>query len=255
MSALMAERLTLALGARSFCCDFTQVFAAGQIWGVLGPNGSGKTTLLHSLAGLRALQGGRVLLDGQPLAALPARTRAQRLGILLQESSTAFPAPVRECALLGRHPHLAPWQWESPADWQRVDAALAAVDLDRLAQQDQSTLSGGERQRLKLATLMVQEPAIWLLDEPTNHLDLHHQVGLLAQLCAAVRGRGDLLLMSLHDLNLAARFCDHVLLLYGDGRVAAGPAAEFLQAEPLSALYRHPIRMLRDGERRLFVAD
>ncbi|HEY5716973.1 MAG TPA: ABC transporter ATP-binding protein, partial [Motiliproteus sp.] len=168
---LMCEGVTLTLGTRSFCRGFTQLFAPGQVWGVLGPNGSGKTTLLHSLAGLRSVQEGRVLLNGQPLEALSPRARAQQLGILLQESSTAFPAPVRECAMLGRHPHLQPWQWESPEDWLRVDDALKAVGLDTLADQDQSTLSGGERQRLKLATLMVQQPSIWLLDEPTNHLD------------------------------------------------------------------------------------
>ena len=255
MSRLTTDGLTLAMGERLFCRTFSHAFAAGEVWGVLGPNGSGKTTLLHTLAGLRPPQGGRVLLDGAPLDSMPVRSRARQLGILLQESATTFPAPVRDCVLLGRHPHLGPWQWETPADWQRVERALAAVELAELATQDQNSLSGGERQRLKLATLMVQEPSIWLLDEPTNHLDLHHQIALVGLLCERVRAQQQLLIMSLHDLNLAARFCDHLVLLYGDGRVEAGDAATMLQPARLSALYRHPIRVVNDGVRRLWVAD
>lgn len=248
MTRLAIEGLTLRLGSRQFCDKLCLDFEPGQVWGVLGPNGSGKTTLLHTLAGLHSPQGGRVLLAERELAQWSVRERAQQLGILLQGNDSSFPAPVRECAMLGRHPHLEPWQWESAEDWARVDEALERVGLSHIAGRDQGLLSGGERQRLKLATLMVQAPAIWLLDEPTNHLDLHHQVQLLEDLTGEVRRQHQLLLMSLHDLNMAARFCDHLVLLYGDGRVEAGPLEELFESDRLSRLYGHPIRALHaDG--------
>ncbi|MEH6823455.1 MAG: ABC transporter ATP-binding protein [Motiliproteus sp.] len=250
---LRADQLGVGIGERWFCRGLEQSFEAGQVWGVLGANGTGKTTLLHTLAGLRQPQQGQVWIDGQSLSQLDSRTRARQIGVLLQEAAPAFPATVREVVLQGRYPHLSPWQWESAEDFERVEEALQQVGLAELGERDQQLLSGGERQRLKIASLLVQQPRLWLLDEPTNHLDLQHQIGLLQQLCDGVRQRQELLVMSLHDLNLAARFCDFLILMHQDGSVAAGPAERLLTEPELSRLYGHPIRRIIDQGRAIFI--
>ena len=210
--------------------------APGQVWGVLGPNGSGKTTLLHTLAGLRPPRSGQVMIDSQPLATQPRRQIARTLGLVFQERHDGFPATVRETALIGRHPWLSTWQMEGAEDLRLAEAALARLDVAHLAERLVNTLSGGERQRLAIATVLTQAPQIWLADEPTNHLDLHHQsvvMALLAEQAAAGRA----VMMCLHDLNLAARWCDHLLLLYPDGEACWGPAQEMLVPEALERLY------------------
>jgi iron complex transport system ATP-binding protein len=253
MSRLQIQGLGVAIGQRWFCRQLDLSFEPGQVWGVLGANGAGKTTLLHTLAGLRQPQQGQIRVAGQPLNQLDSRHRAQQIGVLLQEATPAFPASVRDVALQGRYPHLSPWQWETAADLECVEQALQQVDLADLADRDQQLLSGGERQRLKIASLLVQQPQIWLLDEPTNHLDLHHQVGLLQLLCDRVRQQQQLLIMSLHDLNLAARFCDSLILMHRDGSIEAGSADQRLNESALSRLYGHPIRKIDDQGRPLFV--
>ncbi|MEH6472715.1 MAG: ABC transporter ATP-binding protein [Halopseudomonas sp.] len=253
MSLLRADGLGVAIGPRWFCRGLDLSFDVAQVWGVLGANGTGKTTLLHTLAGLRPAQQGQVKIDEQPLQQIDSRSRARQLGVLLQEASPAFPASVRDVALQGRYPHLSPWQWETPEDQLLVQQALEQVGLAELADRDQQLLSGGERQRLKIASLLVQQPQLWLLDEPTNHLDLHHQVGLLQLLCDSVRQQQQLLIMSLHDLNLAARFCDSLILMHRDGSVEAGPADRLLTEASLTRLYGHPIRRIDDQQGPVFL--
>ncbi len=236
---LIAEKLTVEIAGKRVCRSLDLSVGSGQCWALLGGNGAGKTTLLYTLAGLRPAAGGVVRLQGAPLAALSRRAVARRLGILLQDSQDAFPATVWETALMGRHPFLAPWEREGEADRARARQALHTVALDGLEQRQVQTLSGGERRRLAIATILVQEPELLLLDEPTNHLDLHHQIAALAHVVelATTRGRGAL--MSLHDVNLAARFCSHALLLFGDGKTAQGPAEQVLTCAHLERLYGH----------------
>ena len=210
--------------------------APGQVWGVLGPNGSGKTTLLHTLAGLRPPRSGQVMIDNLPLATQPRRQIARTLGLVFQERHDGFPATVRETALIGRHPWLSTWQMEGAEDLRLAEAALARMDVAHLAERLVNTLSGGERQRLAIATVLTQAPQIWLADEPTNHLDLHHQSAVMA-LLAEQAAAGRAVMMCLHDLNLAARWCDHLLLLYPDGEACWGPAQEMLVPEALERLY------------------
>ena len=208
----------------------------GQIWGVLGPNGAGKTTLLHTLAGLRAPRHGSVCLGEHPLADLKRRTISQQLGMVFQERQDGFPATVLETALIGRHPWLSPWQMESGADERLARGALEQLDVGHLSDRLVNTLSGGERQRVAIATVLTQAPDTWLLDEPTNHLDLHHQVSVLQLLTEQARS-GRSVFMCLHDLNLAARWCDHLLLLYPNGEACWGPAERMLVPAALERLY------------------
>ncbi|WP_043527008.1 ABC transporter ATP-binding protein [Litchfieldella xinjiangensis] len=209
----------------------------GQMWGVLGPNGAGKTTLLHTLAGLRPPRDGEVRLDGRRLDELKRREVAKRLGLIFQERQDGFPATVLETVLVGRHPYLSPWRMEGGEDLNIAQAALARLDVAHLAERLVTTLSGGERQRVAIATVLTQSPQVWLADEPTNHLDLHHQTAVMA-LLAEQAGQGRAVLMCLHDLNLAARWCDHILLLYPDGEVCWGPASQMLKPAALERLYR-----------------
>ncbi len=246
---LNTRRLTIAAGERVLVRELDLALEAGQRWAILGPNGSGKTTLLHTLAGLRPPRAGAVELDGQPLDALERREIARRLGLMPQDTPDPFPATVLETALIGRHPHLSRWQWEGPADRQMALAALETVGLAGCAHRSVSSLSGGERRRLAFATLLVQDPPLLLLDEPTNHLDFPHQHAVLERLSRlAADGRG--VAMSLHDVNLARRYCSHALLLHGDGRCEQGTIDAMLTSVKLEQLYGMPFRHMtfEDGQ-------
>ena len=215
--------------------------AAGQCWCVLGRNGSGKTTLLHTLAGLRRPAAGRIELDGKRLDQQQRRRVAQRIGVLFQTRDDAFPATVLETVLQGRHPHLHSWQWEGGADHALARQALSELGLNGLEDRDVQTLSGGERQRVAIATLLTQQPRLLLLDEPTNHLDLRHQLNVLETLLALCREQGHAIVMVLHDLNLAARFADQLLLLLGEGQVRLGSKQHIMETAVLEQLYGHAL--------------
>jgi iron complex transport system ATP-binding protein len=250
---LQASGLSVSIAGKQVCRDLELTLGAGQFLGVLGGNGVGKTTLLHTLAGLRAPGQGEVRLMGTPLATLTRRQVAQRLGLLMQQAEDSLPATVLETALIGRHPHLDFWRWESHADVAIARRALRTVGLEGLEQRSQTALSGGERRRLALATVLVQDPRVFLLDEPSQQLDLHHQLALLGLLRHKVDKEGRALIMSLHDINLAARFCSHVLMLFGEGESLQGPAETVLTAETLTRLYRTPVNALSSAMGRAFI--
>jgi iron complex transport system ATP-binding protein len=240
---LAVHGLTVTIAGLGVCSGLELAVLPGESWAILGRNGAGKTTLLSTLAGLRAPAAGSIELDGRALAGLPARELARLRGVLAQDDNDAFPATVLETVLIGRHPHLSRWQWESADDIRIAREALAAADMTGTDARDVRTLSGGERRRVALAALLAQQPRLLLLDEPSSHLDLSHQLALLERLVSAVRAESKALLMVVHDVNLALRYCDHVLLL-ADGEALAGPAPALLTAERLSRLYRVPLRVL-----------
>jgi len=233
---LACRGLVLTVPGRTLCKDVAFDVRAGECWVVVGPNGAGKSTLLLTLAGLRPPAAGTITLDGEPISNFAPRRRAQRLGILPQDTFDAFPATALEIALGGRHPHVPRWHPESADDVRLAREALAAVGMGDAAMRDVQTLSGGERRRVALATLLAQDPAVMLLDEPTNHLDVAHEVRSLQLLADLARDRGRAIVMALHDLTLAARHATHVVLM-GCDKVEAGAAGELLSAERLSALY------------------
>lgn len=236
MNPLRAKELVIDIPGRGDGQPLNFSVEPGQMWGVLGPNGAGKTTLLHTLAGLRAPRHGAVHLGEQSLTELRRRRISRHLGLVFQERQDGFPATVLETALIGRHPWLSPLQMESGDDERLARQALEQLDVGHLSDRLVNTLSGGERQRVAIATVLTQAPDIWLLDEPSNHLDLHHQVSVLELLTDQARG-GRSVFMCLHDLNLAARWCDHLLLLYPNGDVCWGPAERMLVPTALERLY------------------
>ena len=243
---LRAEQLTIAIGARVLCRDLDLELASGELWGVLGCNGSGKTTLLHALAGLAAPGSGKISLGGRPLADYARRDAGRKLGILLQREDQEFWGSVRDYIMLGRYPHARSLFGWHAGDEAAAANALAVFDLTALASQAYVTLSGGERQRARLAQLWAQDPQVMLLDEPLQHLDLRHQLQTLQLLRETTRTAGKAAALVLHDLAFAGR-CDRILMLYGDGRYAAGSAAELLRPERLEELYGCRVRAFGDG--------
>ena len=218
---------------------------------VLGPNGSGKSLSLHTFAGLRSPTAGELVVAGRPLRHWPRRALARELALLPQNVEDPFPASVIETVLLGRHPHIARWQWESARDLAIASEALMAVGLAGYEERDVLTLSGGERRRAALAAVLAQTPRIFLLDEPTNQLDPNHQLEAL-QLLRERADAGAAVIVTLHDPNLAVRFADDALLIGKDGDWQCGRVADILTAANLSALYDTRFDAAEIGGRRVF---
>lgn len=251
---LTARNLAVSVGGKTVCAGLDLSIRAGEFWGILGTNGVGKTTLLLTLAGLRVPQAGEVLLQGEPLRTLPRREVARKLGLMFQDLEPGLPTTVMETALEGRHPHLDRFKWETPEDERIASTVLEEMGLYPLAERIVQTLSGGERRLLAAATLFAQDPLLMALDEPNSHLDLHQQIKLLDRVRRRVHDQGKAALTILHDANLAVRYCDRVLLLFGDGEVEGGPIDDLLTAERITRLYHHPITRVATGAGTVFVA-
>lgn len=236
---LACEDLTVSVNGRILVRELNLTASPGAFVCILGPNGVGKTLTLHTLAGIRDIDAGHVRLHGDDIEALDRRVIARRLGLLLQTHDDAFPMTVLEAAMMGRHPHLGFWQWESSTDRDVATNALAAMDLGDLTERLTSTLSGGERRRLAIATLLVQQPDMLLLDEPMNHLDPLHKLQVLGRLSILAEA-GKTVIASLHDPAMAARFARQILLLFGDGAWEFGPTADMLTTHRLERLYGTP---------------
>ena len=238
---LIADRLSIGVAGRLLVSELSFQVPGGTVTAVLGRNGAGKTLTLHTLAGIRAPLSGAVLLDDERLSEWARRPLARVIGLLAQTSEDAFPSTVLDAALVGRHPYIGFWEWESDKDRQAARAALAAVGMDTFEAREIATLSGGERRRVALAAILTQDPDLYLLDEPINHLDPHHQIDVL-RLMRKKASEGRSIVMSLHDAGLAARFSDQVLLLFGNGEWLCGPTPQVLTETTMSQLYGLSVR-------------
>lgn len=249
---LRCRNLSVAVPGRELVRDLGLTLEAGELVAVLGRNGTGKTLTLATLASLRPLSGGSLEYQGVPAARWPRSRLARVLSLLPQEELDLFPGTVLETALIGRHPHIGRWRWESAADRAIVMRELERVGLDGLAGRPVASLSGGERRRLAIAQTLVQQPAVYLLDEPVNHLDPRHQLEALTLFRERV-DQGAAAIISLHDVNLASRFAHRILLLHGDGRWSVGPTGEVLGCASLEALYDTPMEAVDWRGGRLYV--
>ncbi len=251
---LSATGLSVTVAGRRLVTGLSITVSAGELVCLLGANGTGKSLTLHTLAGLRAPADGQVSLCGRGITAWNRRERARRLGLLTQVSEDPFPGTVLEAVLIGRHPHVDAWQWETAADIEAAKCALADCDLEGFETRELGTLSGGERRRVALAAVLAQDPEVLLLDEPQNHLDPRHQLAVLRLLRARAEA-GRAAVVSLHDASLAARFADRAILLHGDGRWAFGAVADTLTAPALSEIYGVTVSEVDLGGRRHFLND
>jgi iron complex transport system ATP-binding protein len=232
MTLLETRGLTLQAGSRLLVQGLDWKVEPGQLWCVLGPNGVGKTTLLHALCGLRQPVAGAVLINDRPIATTPPDQLARLRGLLPQQQFDAFSHTVLDTVLVGRAPYRIGRQWDSEDDRAIAHAALRRLGLEALAARDVLTLSGGERQRVALAALLAQAPPLMLLDEPTSHQDVGHQLALMGLMRELLDTHA--VVMSCHDINLAARHATHALLLSGTrhwiGTVDAVLGSDNLQA-------------------------
>ncbi len=250
---LVASDLDVHVPGRELVSGLDVSIRRGEFVAVLGQNGAGKTLSLHTLAGLRRPHSGRVRLDGDDIASLSRPAIARRLALLPQSVDDVFPATVLDTVLIGRHPHIPKLQWASAEDRALAVEKLEQMDIGTLSARDVLTLSGGERRRLAVAQILAQAPDVYLLDEPTNHLDPQHQIDVL-RVFRNMADDGAAVVASLHDVNLAARYADRCLLLFGDGRWEIGACDEILDEARLAALYGTPIEAVSWRSRRLFVA-
>lgn len=253
MSMISCNNLSIKIADKLVCRDLTLSINAGENWAILGMNGCGKTTLLHTLSGLLPTASGQININKTSLNNLARKEIAQQLSLLLQHQEDHFPGTVLESVLIGRHPHVKSWQWESENDINLAAETLALVGLTGFSARSILTLSGGERQRVALATLLVQQTKIRLLDEPVNHLDIHHQHEVMKILTSNNESIANVFV--LHDVNLATRYCGHALLIYDNGTTKQGICSEVLTENNLSELYQHPLQEIKHNEQRWFIAN
>lgn len=229
-----AQNLVWGVRRRTIVNNVSLAVSEGETLGLIGPNGSGKSSLLRLLAGLKPPQSGRVDILGQDIARVPRRRLAQQVAFVQQSAATDTNVSVRDVVRLGRTPHRSALSGWSAADEAAVLAALQRVDMAERRGQAWQTLSGGERQRVHIARALAQSPQVMFLDEPTNHLDIHHQIEILR----VVRDLDLTSIVALHDLNLAAMFCDRIIVLQEGGVVACGTPAEVLTQTLLREVFR-----------------
>ena len=223
--------------------DLSVDIPQGAATAVLGPNGSGKSTLLRLLLGVLAPSAGSVELGGRPVAAWGREEMARAVGVVPQGEESVFPMSVRELVAMGRYPHLGPWRREGEEDRRAVEEAMRRCDVLDLAARPIATLSGGERQRARVARALAQEAPTLALDEPTAALDVAHEMAIF-ELLRDLGRAGKTVLLVTHNLNLAARYADRLVLL-DRGRVAAeGTPAEVLTRETVERVYGWPVEIV-----------
>ncbi|MFJ6513752.1 ABC transporter ATP-binding protein [Streptomyces sp. NPDC091406] len=243
---LTAEGLTLGYGDRTVVDSLDLAVPPGRITVIVGANACGKSTLLRSMSRLLAPRAGRVVLDGKEVHRLPAKELARTLGLLPQSPIAPEGITVSDLVGRGRHPHQGIFSRWNEQDDAAVAAALEATHTEPLAERAVDELSGGQRQRVWIAMALAQQTDLLLLDEPTTFLDASHQIEVLDLLTDLNRSRGTTIVMVLHDLNLAARYADHLIALADGGLHASGTPADVLTEETVRAVFDLDSRIIED---------
>lgn len=230
---LQVERVTWHADGRAIVDGVSLMVAPGEMVGLIGPNGSGKSTLLRTVYRVLRPDSGRITLDGDDVWLLDARQAARRSAAVMQDRAAEFDFSVYEIVLMGRNPHKELFDRDTSTDFAIVDDALRQVGMLGLSKRSFYTLSGGEKQRVLIARALAQQAQFLILDEPTNHLDIRYQIEILE----LVRELGVTTLTALHDLNLAALYCDRLYVLQAGRIVAAGAPCDVLTSTLIRAVY------------------
>jgi iron complex transport system ATP-binding protein len=241
-----AQAVSLSLDGAVILSDVSLTLQPGEMLGLIGPNGAGKTTLLKALGGLMKINSGAIRLAGQRLASRGPREIARMMASVPQGAITDFAFTVREIVLMGRSPHLGRFEVESLHDRDVADNAMRVMGIGGLAERYVTTLSGGERQRVFIARALAQEPRVLLLDEPTANLDVKHQLDVLGLVAQLAHEDGLGVIAAIHDLDLAAEFCDRLILLHQGKVLAEGKPEAALTAEYLSEAFEVRANLYRD---------
>ncbi|PZX11903.1 iron complex transport system ATP-binding protein [Palleronia aestuarii] len=232
--SVVAENLNWGVKRKAIVLGVSLTVAPGETLGLIGPNGSGKSSLLRLLAGLRRPDTGRVEINGQDIAQVSRKALSRQVAFVQQSVATDTNVTVVDVVRLGRTPHRSAFAGWSEADETSVAEALDRVDMASRRKQAWQTLSGGERQRVHIARALAQAPQVMFLDEPTNHLDIHHQIEILRM----VRDLDLTSVVALHDLNLAAMFCDRIVVLQDGAVRVCGTPHTVLTRETLRDVFR-----------------
>ena len=252
MSVLSVSNVTVRIGAKEIVREASLVLEAGELVALVGPNGAGKTTLMRALAGLIPAQGA-IMLQGKPLPNLTPRERARMVSYLPQGHIFHWPMSVESIVMLGRAPHGDAFSGASPGDRAAVAQAMVTTETQLFAERAVTTLSGGEKARVALARALATQAPVLLADEPTAALDPRHQL-VVMELLRNAAGGGNAILAIMHDLTLAARFADRVLVMNAGRIVAAGTPAEALAPERLATVFGIEAATVAIGDKRVPIA-
>ncbi len=243
---ITASDLALTYNGHRVVDGFNLKLNERSVIGLVGPNGSGKTTVLRGLAGLLEPVSGNALIGGKQAARMDKQQRARMVGWVPQQESSAWPLTVQEVVRLGRAPHRGWFMPFTPADMEIVERSLARADLLDLKHRPVTKLSGGEFQRVLIARVLAQEPRVMILDEPTTSLDIQHQIQVLDLVRGLVQEQGLSIIMAIHDLNMAARYCDGLVLMHKGRQISSGLPEEVLTPENFRAVFGVDARLYRD---------
>ncbi|MEK3936125.1 ABC transporter ATP-binding protein [Sporosarcina sp. FSL W7-1349] len=232
---LKINNLSMFLGKRQVLKNISAQFNQGEIVSIIGPNGAGKSTLLKCLATIYKTAKGAITINGRDIATIPSRELATLIGFVPQHSTSHFPLTVMETVMLGRKPYI---KWGvQPRDLEAVEAVMKTLHIDSMSAQFLDELSGGQRQKVLLARALAQEPTILMLDEPTSALDMKHQLEVLELVKQFAEDQNHLIILVLHDLELASRYSD-VLVLLKEGEIhTVGKLEDVLTVENLASVY------------------
>lgn len=239
------KELSFSHGTNRILTEISISVKTGDFLGILGPNGAGKTTLLRCMTGTLRPSSGKVLLEGQEIQTMERRDIAKVLSVVAQEKINEFDFTVEELVTMGRLPHLGRFERERPEDQQTIAWAMEVTNVIHLRSRLVTSLSGGEMQRVMLAKALAQEPRVLFLDEPTSHLDINYQVEMLNVVKRLNAERGLTVVAVMHDINLAASYCDNIVLLSQGCVFAVGPTSAVFSLENIKELYGLDVIMLR----------
>ena len=248
------NHLNVSIAQRTLIGQLNWQINPGECWCIVGRNGVGKTTLLNTLAGLRAIDTGTILLNNKKLASWLYQDLARVRAYLPQTLQDAFACSVLEAVLIARHPYTMHRYWDKQEDVDIARAALKIMDVHQLADRDIFSLSGGERQRVAIATLLAQDTPIMLLDEPLHALDLSHQVSVMKILKDLVHNQHKTIVMTSHDINFVADVATHVLAFMDNGAWNLGNVEDMMQEEILTSCLGYPVQKIVHEDRPIFIA-